>query len=107
MPCASYRWIMALPRNSENPLSSMGFGHATCLRIAALPRSLVSFEIAIACSRVTTRWSKPKSTTPSQKFAILYGIWACYYVGGEVAIRAAAEEFLAEAERHDVMRKHI
>jgi class 3 adenylate cyclase/predicted ATPase len=42
-----------------------------------------------------------KSTTPSQKFAILYGIWACYYVGGEVAIRAAAEEFLAEAERHD------
>ena len=37
MPCASYRWIMALPRNSENPLSSMGFGHATCLRIAALP----------------------------------------------------------------------
>src|ERR1700730_13076580 len=38
MPCASYRWIMALPRNSENPLSSMGFGHATCLRIAALPR---------------------------------------------------------------------
>jgi hypothetical protein len=27
-----------LPGNSENPLSSMGFGHATCLRIAALPR---------------------------------------------------------------------
>jgi hypothetical protein len=24
------------------------------------------------------------STTPSQKFAILYGLWACYYVGGEV-----------------------
>jgi class 3 adenylate cyclase/predicted ATPase len=43
-----------------------------------------------------------ESTAPSQKFAILYGIWACYYVGGEVAmLRAAAEDFLAEAERHD------
>ena len=41
-------------------------------------------------------------TIPSQKFAILYGIWACYYVGGEVAmLRAAAEDFLAQAERHD------
>ncbi len=43
-----------------------------------------------------------KSTAPSQKFAILYGIWACYYVGGEGALlRGAAEDFLAEAERHD------
>jgi class 3 adenylate cyclase/predicted ATPase len=36
-----------------------------------------------------------------QKCAILYGIWACYYVGGEVAMQQrAAAEFLAEAERH-------
>ena len=43
-----------------------------------------------------------KSTAPAQKFAILYGIWACYYVGGDVAtLRAAADDFLAEAERHD------
>jgi class 3 adenylate cyclase/predicted ATPase len=43
-----------------------------------------------------------ESTPPSQKFAILYGIWACHYVGGEGALlRVAAEDFLAEAERHD------
>ena len=43
------------------------------------------------------------STDPSQKFAILYGIWACYYVGGEVVVmlRAAADDFLTEAERHE------
>ena len=42
-----------------------------------------------------------KSTTPSQKFAVLYGIWASYYVGGNVAMqRQAAAEFLAEAELH-------
>jgi class 3 adenylate cyclase/predicted ATPase len=41
-------------------------------------------------------------TAPAQKFAILYGIWACYYVGGEVGmLRAAADEFLAEAEQHE------
>jgi class 3 adenylate cyclase/predicted ATPase/DNA-binding response OmpR family regulator len=40
-------------------------------------------------------------TDPSQKFAILYGIWASHYVGGEVVKqRDAAAEFLAEAERH-------
>ena len=39
-------------------------------------------------------------TEVSQKCAILYGIWACYYVGGEVAMQQrAAAEFLAEAER--------
>jgi DNA-binding response OmpR family regulator/class 3 adenylate cyclase/predicted ATPase len=41
-------------------------------------------------------------TESSQKFAILYGIWACHYVGGEVAKQKdAALEFLAEAERHN------
>jgi class 3 adenylate cyclase/DNA-binding response OmpR family regulator/predicted ATPase len=41
-------------------------------------------------------------TDPPQKFAILYGIWAGHYVGGEVAKqRDAAIEFLAEAERHN------
>jgi class 3 adenylate cyclase/predicted ATPase len=40
-------------------------------------------------------------TDPSQKFAILYGIWASHYVGGDfVKQRGAAAEFLAEAERH-------
>jgi DNA-binding response OmpR family regulator/class 3 adenylate cyclase/predicted ATPase len=41
-------------------------------------------------------------TDPSQKLAILYGIWACHYVGGEVARQTgAAAEFLAEAEHHN------
>jgi predicted ATPase len=38
---------------------------------------------------------------PAQKLTILYGIWACHYVGGEVALQSgAANEFLKEAERH-------
>jgi predicted ATPase/class 3 adenylate cyclase len=41
------------------------------------------------------------STEPSQKFAVLYGLWACYYVGGEGdKLQRAAAELLAEAERH-------
>jgi predicted ATPase/class 3 adenylate cyclase len=40
------------------------------------------------------------STEPSQKFAVLYGLWACYYVGGEGdMLQRAAAELLAEAER--------
>jgi class 3 adenylate cyclase/predicted ATPase len=42
-------------------------------------------------------------TEPAQKFAVLYGLWASYYVGGDVAKqRVASAEFLAEAERHSV-----
>jgi predicted ATPase len=41
-----------------------------------------------------------ESTDPAQKFSILYGIWACHYVGGEVALqRDAALDFVREAER--------
>ena len=41
-------------------------------------------------------------TDPSQKFAILYGLWACYYVGGDLQEqRVAAADLLSEAERHD------
>ena len=40
------------------------------------------------------------STESSLKFAILYGVWACYYVGGHADMQqVAAAEFLAEAER--------
>ena len=43
-----------------------------------------------------------ESTDPAQKFSILYGIWACHYVGGEVVLqRDAALDFVREAERHD------
>jgi predicted ATPase len=41
-------------------------------------------------------------TDPSQKFAILYGIWACHYIGGELSKqRDAATEFLTEAEQQN------
>ena len=43
------------------------------------------------------------STEPAHKFAVLYGLWAYYYVGGEVSKqRVAAAEFLAEAERYSL-----
>jgi predicted ATPase len=41
-------------------------------------------------------------TDPSQKFPILYGIWAGHYVGGEGSKQTdAGMEFLAAAERHN------
>ncbi len=41
------------------------------------------------------------STDPAQKVSILYGLWACAYVGGAlVEQKAAATELMAEAERH-------
>jgi class 3 adenylate cyclase/predicted ATPase len=41
------------------------------------------------------------TTEPGQKFAVLYGIWACYYVGSDVSMqREVASEFLIQAERH-------
>ena len=41
-------------------------------------------------------------TEPAQKLVILYGIWACHYVGGEVVKQTdAAGEFLKEAERNN------
>jgi class 3 adenylate cyclase/predicted ATPase len=55
-----------------------------------------TMEILLRAKKLMT-----ESTAPSQRFAILYGIWACYYVGGEVAMQqVTAAEFLAEAERH-------
>ena len=43
-------------------------------------------------------------TDPALKLAILYGIWAGHYVGGEVAKQTdAAGEFLKEAERNNDM----
>jgi DNA-binding response OmpR family regulator/class 3 adenylate cyclase/predicted ATPase len=41
-------------------------------------------------------------TDTSQKLAILYGIWASYYVGGKITNQVdAARELFAEAKRHD------
>ena len=49
------------------------------------------------------------STNVAQKFSALYGIWASHYVAGEMAKqRAAAAEFMTEAEQtHDVAIKCI
>jgi predicted ATPase len=42
-----------------------------------------------------------ETTDLARRFAVLYGLWACYYVSGEVAVqRELAAEFLREAERH-------
>src|SRR5262245_57948119 len=41
-------------------------------------------------------------TDSSKRFSVLWGIWAGHYVGGEATKqRLAANEFLAEAERHN------
>ena len=41
-------------------------------------------------------------TDSAKRFSVLYGIWAGHYVGGEASKqRRAANEFLAEAERHN------
>jgi predicted ATPase/DNA-binding response OmpR family regulator/class 3 adenylate cyclase len=43
-----------------------------------------------------------ESTPLSQKFAILFGIWVCHHLAGEIAKqRDVAREFLAAAERTD------
>jgi len=48
-----------------------------------------------------------ESTSLSQKFAILFGIWVCRHAAGDVAKqRDAALEFLAEAERTDDTAVH-
>jgi predicted ATPase len=41
------------------------------------------------------------STDASQRLSIFYGLWACYYVSGEVALQqVAAADFLVEAEHY-------
>jgi class 3 adenylate cyclase/DNA-binding response OmpR family regulator/predicted ATPase len=62
-------------------------------------RGYAALETREVLLRAKTRFDD--LTEPSQKFAILYGIWASHYVGGEVSKQTdAAMEFLAAAERH-------
>lgn len=42
-----------------------------------------------------------ESTHGSEKFSVLYGIWATYYIGGGTEQRQAAEEFLRAAQQHE------
>jgi len=47
-----------------------------------------------------------ESTASEQKFAILYGIWACYYVGGEVGmLRAAPTIFSRRPSTRTIVRR--
>jgi len=56
-----------------------------------------TMEVLLRAKKIIT-----EATETSQRFTILYGTWACYYVGGEVNKQhVAATEFLSEAETHD------
>jgi predicted ATPase/class 3 adenylate cyclase len=56
-----------------------------------------TMEVLLRAKKLIT-----EATETSQRFTILYGTWACYYVGGEVNKQhVAATEFLSEAEIHD------
>jgi predicted ATPase len=76
-------------------------------------RATLALEVLLGQAMITLHgYAAPKTaevllraktyidSAPTQKFGILYGIWACHYVAGEVAKqRDLAAEFLAEAER--------
>jgi class 3 adenylate cyclase/predicted ATPase len=56
-----------------------------------------TMEVLLRAKKLIT-----EATETSQKFMILYGMWACYYVGGEVNKQhVTATEFLSEAQNHD------
>jgi class 3 adenylate cyclase/predicted ATPase len=56
-----------------------------------------TMEVLLRAKKLIT-----EATETSQRFTILYGMWACYYVGGEVNKQhVTATEFLAEAQNHD------
>jgi DNA-binding response OmpR family regulator/class 3 adenylate cyclase/predicted ATPase len=66
-------------------IASHGYAAPSTLRILLQARELID-----------------ESTSRSQKFAILFGIWVCHHLAGEIAKqRDVALEFLAEAERSD------
>ena len=56
-----------------------------------------TMEVLLRAKKLIT-----EATETSQRFMILYGMWACYYVGGEVNKQhVAATEFLSEAQNHN------
>jgi predicted ATPase len=56
-----------------------------------------TMEVLLRAKKLIT-----EATETSQRFMILYGMWACYYVGGEVNKQhVTATEFLSEAQNHD------
>jgi class 3 adenylate cyclase/DNA-binding response OmpR family regulator/predicted ATPase len=78
---------------------------ALALEVAVAQAMIASFGYAAPTTRHALLRAKTRIdqfADPSQTFAILYGLWASHYVGGEAAAQKdAALAFVAEAERHD------
>jgi class 3 adenylate cyclase/DNA-binding response OmpR family regulator/predicted ATPase len=90
--------LESLPENPERERLALGLEVMLGQAMTA-DRGYAAPETRKILLRAKTRFDD--LTDPSQKFAILYGIWAGHYVGGEGSKqRDAAIEFLAEAERH-------
>jgi class 3 adenylate cyclase len=87
-----------LPENPERERLALGLEVVLGQAMIA-DRGYAAPETRKVLLRAKTRFDD--LTDPSQKFAVLYGVWAGHYVGGEGSKQAdAAMEFLAEAERH-------
>jgi class 3 adenylate cyclase/tetratricopeptide (TPR) repeat protein len=115
----------AARRAIERSANAEAIGHLTRAlgMLQSLPetpereRLVLEFEVMLGQAMIADRgYAAPETrkvllrvkarfedlTDPSQKFAVLYGIWAGQYVGGEVSKQTdAAMEFLAAAERHN------
>jgi class 3 adenylate cyclase/DNA-binding response OmpR family regulator/predicted ATPase len=90
--------LESLPENPERERLVLEFEVMLGQAIIA-GRGYAAPETREVLVRAKTRFDD--LTDPSQKFPILYGIWAGHYVGGEVSKQTdAAMEFLAAAERH-------
>jgi DNA-binding response OmpR family regulator/class 3 adenylate cyclase/predicted ATPase len=112
-------------RSIERSANAEAIGHLTCALklLQSLPNSpeckqtRLDLQVMLAQAMIASHgYAAPstrqslmqarelidESTSLSRKFAILYGIWACHYVAGEVdKQRIVALEFLTEAERAD------
>jgi class 3 adenylate cyclase/predicted ATPase/DNA-binding response OmpR family regulator len=90
--------LESLPENPERERLALEFEVMLGQAMIA-DRGYAAPETRKVLLRAKTRFED--LTDPSQKFPILYGIWAGHYVGGEGSKQAdAAMEFLAAAERH-------
>ena len=90
--------LQSLPNSPERRQVDLG------LQVMLAQAMIASHGYAPSTRRILLQAKEliDQSTRPSQKFAILYGIWVCHHVAGDVAKqRDAALEFLAEAERTD------
>jgi class 3 adenylate cyclase/DNA-binding response OmpR family regulator/predicted ATPase len=90
--------LESLPENPERERLALGLEVMLGQAMIA-DRGYAAPETRKVLLRAKTRFDD--LTDPSQKFPVLYGIWAGHYVGGEVSKQTdAAIEFLAAAERH-------